>query len=439
MSGRAKVNTTQMGLRRLAHLPLPKDFCFDVNGEEYHCSKYVAAFISQRVAKILEMDHTYDRYRINVPDKNKMFKVILQIVEGVPLERDPVGEDLDTLMKLAKEIGNDEVKVLLTDFKYSKGDITPETVVERAGAKQKEGLGIEDEIEYIACHFADVAEAHDTKLLTSLGLDVMAEILDHKKLVLRSEDQLLKLILAGGPEFRPLLEFVEFQYLSTEAIAEFTSNFDMSCLTGGMWMSICRRMALEVKPESSSRFEYVPPKYTEFKYEKAPFKGIMAHLREKCKRNPVHEGLVAVRCSTSVTNGSLENLFDYDWSGFVATSNTSNSWYCIDMMKYQVALTAYTLKSRQGESNNDPVNWVVEGSTDNLNWTVVDTRQTDVMKGSNAVHTFELKIDGEPTPYRYIRFRQPAHNSGGNDFFNIANIELFGRLFEMEDEKPAKK
>ena len=111
-----------------------------------------------------------------------------------------------------------------------------------------------------------------------------------------------------------------------------------------------------------------------------------------------------------------------------------NSWYCIDMKKYKVGLTAYTLKSRQGDSNNDPIKWIVEGSDDNSTWKELDNRKSDVLRRSNAVHTFELEKTEEIVAYKYIRFRQPGHNCGDNDYFNLANIELFGRLYEPTEE-----
>lgn len=173
----------------------------------------------------------------------------------------------------------------------------------------------------------------------------------------------------------------------------------------------------------------------EFAFENSPFKGIMAYLRKICEGNPMTEGIVNVTCSSEVTNGRLENLFDYGWSDFVSTRDIPGSWYCIDMIDYRVMLTAYTLKSRNGWNNNDPVNWVVEGSVDNREWTILDSRTTDVMKESSAVHTFELSI-GELDLYRYIRFKQRGPNSGGNNFFNLSSIELFGRLFQQPAELP---
>ena len=164
-----------------------------------------------------------------------------------------------------------------------------------------------------------------------------------------------------------------------------------------------------------------------------PFAGIVAHIKEKYGGNPMVAGAVVVRCNTALTDGSLEKLFDYDWTGLVATANTKNSWYCIDMKKYKVGLTAYTLKSRPSD-RNDPIEWIVEGSNDNSTWKELDNRKSDVLRPSNAVHTFELKKTLYITPYKYIRFRQPGHNSGGSDFFNLTNIELFGRLYEPNEE-----
>ena len=437
MIGRSKVNTARMGLRRLAHVPLQKDFCFDVNGDKYPVSRYVAAFISRKVAKMLELDASLSTYRINVNDRNKMFQVILAIVEGLPIPREPVGDDLIVLQRLAKEIGNDEVNCWLTDYKYSKDEMAPETVVKRIVEKQADGLDIRDEVEYIAQNFAAVADAHGEKgnLLTELGIDVSAAVLSHEKLLLRDEDQLFGLIAASGAEFQPLLEFVEFQYVSPEVISKFIAEFDMNDLTSGIWMSLCRRLAFPIKPPSSSRFMYVPPAFKELLYTAGkPFAGIIAHIKEKCGRNPMLAGEVVVTCNTSPTNGSLENLFDYGWSSFVATANTKNSWYCIDMRKYKVGLTAYTLKSRQGDSNNDPIKWIVEGSDDNSTWKEIDNRTSDVLRRSNAVHTFELEKTEDIVAYKYIRFRQPGHNCGDNDYFNLANIELFGRLYEPKEE-----
>ena len=190
------------------------------------------------------------------------------------------------------------------------------------------------------------------------------------------------------------------------------------------------REAIELQFHNKGRAQA----YTEVLYTGTPFSGIIAHIKAKCGSNPMLKGKVVVTCNTGPTHKSLENLFDYGSSDFVATENRKNSWYCIDMGKYKVGLTAYTLKSRRGDSNNDPIKWIVEGSDDNSTWKELDNRTSDVLRPSSAVHTFELKQTEEITPYKYIRFRQPEQNSGGNNFFNLANIELFGRLYEPKGE-----
>lgn len=112
---------------------------------------------------------------------------------------------------------------------------------------------------------------------------------------------------------------------------------------------------------------------------------------------------------------------------FFASENKPNSWVVLDFKEHRIIPTNYTI----GSTNNSyhPINWTVEGSTDNVNWEIIDMQENcQSMNGNNVVQTFDIKKKNN-AKFQYLRIRQTGPSSCNNNFFRFNSFEIFGTLF----------
>jgi hypothetical protein len=72
--------------------------------------------------------------------------------------------------------------------------------------------------------------------------------------------------------------------------------------------------------------------------------------------------------------------------------------------------------------------WQIEGSNDGNTWKSLDSRSTNDLYGIWIVKTYACSAVNPNEFFRFIRIRQTGRNSHNNDFFNLCNIEFFGKL-----------
>ena len=83
-------------------------------------------------------------------------------------------------------------------------------------------------------------------------------------------------------------------------------------------------------------------------------------------------------------------------------------------------VTRYKLVSGNDAPERDPLNWKLEGSNDDSNWTVLDTRSGIKFPLRKQLLTFEFNNN---TSYQY--YRMTIQNNGSN-LFQLAEWELWG-------------
>ncbi|EAX86060.1 hypothetical protein TVAG_252090 [Trichomonas vaginalis G3] len=161
-------------------------------------------------------------------------------------------------------------------------------------------------------------------------------------------------------------------------------------------------------------------------YSGNPYDGIFSYLRMRNNgQNPLDCGAVSV--STSQGNGgNNSDLFEY--------TKKNHQWYLkeiannsvsFDFKDKKVSLSAYTIKSRDGESYWEyPVDFAIEGSNDFTQWEMIDDKPNNTeMGGNDKVHTW---FCSQSPFYRYIRFRlKSIHSSGG---LLTDHFEFFGKI-----------
>ncbi len=131
----------------------------------------------------------------------------------------------------------------------------------------------------------------------------------------------------------------------------------------------------------------------------------------------------------TATETDLSTLTDNnETSGFYqnlsATDFGTGIWFEYESTS-PVILTSYTLTSSNDNPNNDPKNWILQGSNDNVEWTNLNS-QTEI--------SFDSRCERKEFPvsltqaYKYFRLYVTARKSESVRGFQLGEWELFGTV-----------
>lgn len=166
-------------------------------------------------------------------------------------------------------------------------------------------------------------------------------------------------------------------------------------------------------------------------YENNRFSGILSELVKLNKYNINDNGLIKITGKgTGGGTGSLSSLIDYNSNSMYLISDLNKSpMICFDFKNYSICISAYSVKT---SSRYYMRSWVVEGSNDDSNWTILDSHSNNTtMNSSNTAYTFIINESNIfKLPLRYIRFRLTGENSVGEYAIEVCNIEFFGKLYK---------
>jgi hypothetical protein len=90
--------------------------------------------------------------------------------------------------------------------------------------------------------------------------------------------------------------------------------------------------------------------------------------------------------------------------------------------------TLYRSSSQDGGWNNwkySPSNWTFEGSDDNTNWTILDTRSNESISSNATKKEYSFS---NTTYYRYYRINISSADHSGTSWVNITEMELINEL-----------
>jgi hypothetical protein len=326
-----------------------------------------------------------------------------------------------------------------------------ENVVDRLRFLSATRCGISVELEFIASHFYHFSEA--------LPFSLIYEIVGHPSLRLESEDCLYNFISKGikvnWESFR-LLEFVKFEYCSTDTMNSFfklvSEHFEE--LNVAIWAGICPRLTLPVSrmPTRSGKVTKFRPRakkrivriglwrsLREFEFEVPD--GIIAHLTRECGGN-VHERNVVVvtlgsfETETGGSDAALKNVVDLEDDSSLRSKwrtgnipHTRNNWVCYDFKAKRIVPTHYAIRTNvNGPGGKHLKSWLVETSADGRCWQQVDHREDSrELNGICLTATFPVAGGSE---CRFIRLVNIGRNHYGDDILLISAWEIFGSLIE---------
>ena len=167
--------------------------------------------------------------------------------------------------------------------------------------------------------------------------------------------------------------------------------------------------------------------------------GIIHYLqiRHKNNQNEYIKINQSSRQDDSSNWGSTDVLINYNLSKVEGQSNwcsqqIKNSNFTIFFPKNSVMITNYTFLTRNTDVQNFPSNWKVEGSNGG-EWTYIDHKINYLnLKGLSLMKTFSVQRPGK---YKYFRFVQNGTNSNGRDYFSLGKVDIFGKLYDVNEAK----
>lgn len=394
---------------------LPSDFTFFVGNHEYYTNKSNASFISENISEILRVDPTFDSYYLPIDDSHYEFNIIMRLMLGQPIKI--TAPTIKYVLSVFQKLKNSEITNYFINIKNSK--LTQENVLASFAARLYYGQSVSNEIIFIASNFSNFLN----ELKDDFYFDYIEDIISSPHLNLESEDILFDFIIDLGPDFYNLLDYVNIQYLTPQKLNEFFDIYPFRRMTQNIWDSL--HQIIKNKNDNFSNNNLIEFKTQEFPLSNNPFNGIFAYFWEKCQGNPHLKGSLTVSSSSSCRNNDYD-VINPAFNGYWFSANEPNSWIMFDFQKYSLQLKNYTIKS-DGNGANHLQSWVIEGSNDNKNWTLIDRKSTKALCENYVIKTFQCNVKNSSS-YRFVRLKQIGENSNYLNYLMISNIEFFGTL-----------
>ena len=116
------------------------------------------------------------------------------------------------------------------------------------------------------------------------------------------------------------------------------------------------------------------------------------------------------------------------------TMSVANSWMMVDL-GFGRALQVDHYCLRHGFDGGSYVlrNWNLEGSNDNIDWTVLREHNDDTSLAQEAYSEshWDVNSAASNSPYRFFRILQTGPNSSGDNNLMCCGIELYGMYINV--------
>jgi hypothetical protein len=420
------------GQANLLLSPLANDFTFIVGDATYPCPTPFALFLSPRVARVRFTDPTITSFSIQTPDPDNFFPAFLDLARGLPLSVTELNRDF--FGSVALELSNAEICDGL--FGGLDEPISLENAIEQVRVRSGLDRDYAAVIEFIAVNFRKFS----SESFSNLDFDFVHQIISHPRLRLSNEDSLFEFITIHfhrDQRFFSLLEFVRFEFLSSESIVFaldlIADSFDL--FNYSLFAALRPRLLNATTPPlpQTSRYIHPPPPPIECPFrDGSPLDGIIAHLSRVVGKN-VHEAGVVEVTAKSRSGGSPTMLVDLGNSSYFTSEDKPSQWITYEFKDATVVPKAYSLTSARTRGWHELINWVVEGSNDGENWTELDRHeQSKDLLGPRTTATFQ--IDGNKEAFNFIQLRQIGKNATGYDYLSLEAFEIFGTFIANQGE-----
>ena len=422
--------------RGLATIPWDfheNDFAFVVHRRRFCIPRFVAEMVSPKISRLRRCDASFLEYHLQTEISCKKFKRFLEMAKGGDLS---IENDHVCYLRLFMELENEELQRQMVSLD-APAEITVENVVSQLAMKREMGPAtpVEPEVDFIAKHFSEMPPTEIMKL----SVDSLELVLASGSLRITDEDMLYstlsKVIKTNGTEYVCLLEHVQFENLSQEAITEFVNDSSLFLKDGmsvTIWSSICRRLVRSHVSSDVQQNGFLCPLDTA-----RPLEGIIRHLSRMYGRNICETGIVRLTGSRPYNmdpnySNSVGQVAIADRSTYFCSANEPNMWICYDFKNRRIKPTAYTIQSFAGSSGWEHLrSWVIETSTDGTTWTEIDRHENcESLNREHAVASFIISSSSE---CRMIRLRQigpNCHRFVQDNKLVLSSWEIFGTVRE---------
>lgn len=279
-----------------------------------------------------------------------------------------------------------------------------------------------------------------------LSHSIQYSIISNPHLQIKTEDWLLDLIcqITGSQTFSEendhgekidnisFLEQIEFTGLIEPKLREFLSDFDFNLITNSLWRKLYQCFFIHFN-RNLERYENVHFNEEKFEYienETDRFEGIFDFLTKKFNGNVDEKNICKITASSILDHFVPSNVANFSNSRLVFSSQPAkNSWLEFDFIGRRVNPTHYSIKTTSIKRNDVHLkNWVIEGSNDNEDWIILDSRTNDSsLNNPSAERTFKISQLSERF-YKYIRIRQTGLNWKGSNQLIMDKFEIFGTI-----------
>lgn len=461
---------SSQGLTNLQAVATSEVFTIIVGKKKYPMPKFIAAFISPVIAKLLQDQPNAVSFKINVNDEDNSFRSIIQLGYGQMIQIDPTQRK--TIQQIAMALGNDEIVAACdkaNKANVSKKKFTPANICKIIQTKKEMFMNISKDVQYAAAHFYEINQDE----LAGLDYDILNAILSQSGLVVQTETNLfnfiLRLVKERGARFGNLFGYVLFEYIAEEEMTDFVSLYSGNQLNESVWAAVSRRLVLPIKPvmDMDERHKAVPPRTKSNRSSRVqsrsqspglseksavveksdkvpeeddkesvksvskspkvpirtilpegddPFHGIFHRLRS----NRLAVSMTASSCNT----GTLVSLINPTNKTNYWTQNQPDSWIRVDLKKNRVNPVAYTIRGRMDHDYNQLQSWVFEG-LNRGRWVTIDKHQNEPLRIKEA-KTFQVEAKGT---YNAFRIKQIGENTYGDNDLVLSAFEVFGHIY----------
>jgi hypothetical protein len=424
------IQLTTEGLGNIPNLGTRNDFAFIVGERRYMCPWYVANYLSPTIAQLQSMDPTISAFQIESIDTTGLFGNILTLGRGGRISFSP--SDQLFYVSVFRELGNSEAIRAILDCVES--DMSISNAVQLYRLRSELDQPRDDIVSFIASHFSEFSQSSSFDCLSDFDIEL---ILSHRSLQFEHEDVLYDFVssrILQHSNSLPLLEFIQFEYLSIDRISRFCqwSHEFFNLFNDSIWSRICSRLAQVLHRDSPDSQVSCPRRIVFTPDPHLPLDGgLISYLSEQCGGNVHDKQIVQVSASSTARNSpacAAKNLVDLKADSLYVSRDAPNQWICYDFGQLTIAPTHYSIRSRfdGGPGWNNIKSWVIEGSGNGDEWTEVDRREgNDELKDKNVSRLFEVTNSGE---FRFIRLRQTGTTHDNKDFLTLSGFEIFGTV-----------
>lgn len=391
------------GLKNIAARIGPYDFKFIVSGEVYKCHKFFADFISPKVSLIHLTDPLCDKYKIDIEDPNKSFKLIVKIMYGEDIT--PNDEEKEFIKNVACLLGNAELFERYTPKITNLDSDNYYDLFEIFEKKYEYNMDFSNEIRLFASQFYDLPHQD----FIHLPLYVVRKITSSPYIFLDREDQLLNFVLMlirqNGSSYIELLHDVYFENLTSKSVAELFTVLKAEWVDKKIFDRLLSRFFSELGHRRPNFSRY----FSETHKADFPNTGILEIIRSL-------PGGITKYINVVADQNSAPKIIGFLLQESVPLEVTVKEFF-IEFVNSYVLLTNYVAVL----SNHPDIYWTVEYSIDGSKYMKLDKRKS--LTDQNITYASKT-----PKCFKFLKLSIQFVTSSHSNNVKIRQFEMYGEF-----------